>query len=104
MQSDRLLGDMAAWKNLAEKLSQVEEVTRHDEGQHKEAWVITHAFADLESSFRAFLEDQLPKLMESDLEPSAVAGLLIDIGEELRHILYHLRDPKFYRYLLPDSE
>ena len=25
--------------------------------------------------------------------------VLLDIGEELRHVLYHIRDPKFFSYL-----
>ncbi len=106
MSKERILSNMADWEALAHKLSKCPEVTRYDTGEEKEAWTLAHAFADLEESFHAFLEDQLPMLVKGDLPPSAMHDLLLDIGEELRHILYHIQDPKFYRYLspAPDAE
>ena len=102
MSKERILKNVAEWERLAERLAKCPEVTRFDTGQEKEAWTLAHAFADLEESFRAFLDDQLPKLAREDLEPEAMHDLLLDIGEEFRHILYHIQDPKFYRYLTPE--
>ena len=91
-------------KRMAERLSKCPEVTRFDEGQHKEAWGLAGSFADLEDSFRAFLDDQLPKLGEDNLKPEEICDLLLEIGEEFRHILYHiLEQQKFYRYLVPEG-
>ncbi len=101
MSTERILKNVAAWERLAERLSKCAEVTRFD-GQEKEAWTLAHAFADLEESFRVFLDDQLPKLAQENLEPEEMHDLLLDIGEEFRHILYHIQDPKFYRYLTPE--
>jgi hypothetical protein len=88
---------------LAERLSRCSEVTRYDAGKHKEAWALAGSFADLEGSFRALLDEQLPKLAQGNLSPSETYDLLLDIGEEFRHVLYHiLEQQKFYKYLVPD--
>ncbi len=99
MSSRRILKDPSDVKALAERLSICAQVTRYDSGDDREAWTLAHAFSDLEESFRTFLEDQLPRLTKRDLETSELYGLLHEIGEEWRHILYHIKDPKFYRYL-----
>jgi hypothetical protein len=97
--ADRLLGDAEDAKRLAERLARLPEVTRFDEGEEKEAWTLTHAFSDLEQSFRIFLDEQLPRLADGTLADAEMYDLLLEIGEEFRHIAYHLRDPKFYRYV-----
>jgi hypothetical protein len=90
--------------HLAERLSRCSEVTRYDAGEHKEAWALAGSFADLEGSFRVLLDEQLPKLAQGNLPPSEMYDLLLDIGEEFRHILYHiLEQQKFYRYLVPED-
>ncbi len=103
MSKERVLKDVTEWEALAERLSKCPEVTRYDTGQEKEAWTLAHAFADLEESLRAFLDDQLPRLAQGNLQPSETYDLLLDIGEEFRHILYHIQDPKFYKYLIPTA-
>jgi hypothetical protein len=77
----------------------VPSVKRLDDADHSEAEALAHAFIDLESSFQKFVQEQLPKLVDADLTSEALHDLLLDIGEEFRHILYHLKDPRFYRYL-----
>jgi hypothetical protein len=74
-------------------------VTKFDEGEHQEASTLAHAFADLEESFDKFLNEHLPRLVRDQPDAGEIPGLLLEIGEEFRHILYHLRDPKFYSYL-----
>ncbi len=89
---------------LAGRLSRCSEVTRYDAGEHREAWALAGSFADLEGSFRALLDEQLPRLAEGNLPPSETYDLLLDIGEEFRHILYHiLEQQKFYKYLVPEG-
>lgn len=99
MRARRLLKDATDLKALAERLSKCPEVAKLDKGEEREAWTLAHTFGDLEESFRKFLEDQLPRLIQDQLEVSEIHDLLLEIGEELRHILYHIKDPKFYRYL-----
>lgn len=87
-------------KILAEHLDTCEGVRNYDvaEGE-KEAWTLSHGFLDLAQSFRVFLDYQLPKLQNEHLEPDQIQNLLLDIGEEFRHILYHINDLRFYGYL-----
>jgi hypothetical protein len=87
-------------RNLAAKLAQCPDVTKFDTVSEKQAWTMAHAFTDLEGSFRTFLDEQLPRLMNEDLTPQEIHDLLVDIGEEFRHILYHMTDSEFYKRLL----
>jgi len=90
-------------KRLADRLSECPEVTRYGDIEHNEAWALASSFADLEDSFRALLDEQIPKLLATDTGPSELYDTLLDVGEEFRHILYHvLQQQKFYRYLTPD--
>jgi len=84
---------------IAERLAKCPEVTKYDNGAEKEAGTLAHAFGDLEESFRAFLNEQLPRLMNDRASPEEILDALLEIGEEFRHILYHINDPKFYKYL-----
>ena len=95
----RILSSPAEIGALAERLAQTPDVTRFDEGAHREAWTLAHAFADLEESFEKFLTDQLPRLVGDQSTTTEIPDILLEIGEEFRHILYHIRDPKFYGYL-----
>jgi len=87
------------YKQLGDRLSKLSEVTKHDKGEHKEAWTLAHSFLDLEGAFRKFLDEYLPRLENSHLSDEEVNDLLLDIGEDFRHIIYHLNDPEFFRYL-----
>ncbi len=99
MSTQYLLQDAAALKALAEQLAKCHKGTKFNQGKHQEAGTLVHSFGDLETSFRRFLEEQLPRLVQRSLTESEIHDLLLEIGEEFRHILYHIKDPKFYRYL-----
>lgn len=92
------------YKQIAERLSKLPEVTRYDKGEHKEAWDLAHSFLDLEESFTKYKEDHLPKLTKQNLSDKELNDALLDIGEEFRHILYHIANPKFYEYLFPEDK
>ena len=98
-----VLKDQTAVKRLAERLSQCPEVTKYDQGEEKEAGVLAHSFGDLEESFRVFLNEQLPRLVDEQTTAAELCEVLLEIGEEFRHILYHIQDPKFYQYLHRDD-
>jgi hypothetical protein len=99
MNRQKLLADQSVRKALAGRLSKCPDVTKFNKGDEKEAGVLAHAFGDLEESFCAFLDEQLPRLMDDQASPAELFDALLDIGEEFRHILYHIHDPRFYRYL-----
>jgi len=89
----------AELKALAERLSVCKQVTQHDTPDEKQAWTLAHDLLDLAGSFRAFLENQLPRLRDPELDSDQLNAALLEIGEEFRHILYHIRDSEFYAYL-----
>ncbi|MBI4498431.1 MAG: hypothetical protein HY689_11085 [Chloroflexi bacterium] len=102
--SRRILENPDAIRALAERLARCPQVARFDQGNEQEGWTLAHSFADLEESFRKFLDEQLPKLAQEQLSASEISGLLLDMGEEFRHILYHISDPAFYKYLHQEDE
>jgi len=89
---------------LAERLARLSEVSQLDDGEaHKEAWALADSLLDLESSFREFLDEILPKLASSEGEE--LYDLLLETAESFRHILYHiLVQQKFFRYVAPTNE
>lgn len=102
---NKVIRDVHDISRLAEKLSKSPEVARFNQGDHREEWALAGSFADLEESFRIFIDDQLPKLTNGTLSDEELSGLLIQIGVNFQHVLYHiLTQPKFYNYLKPGSE
>lgn len=101
-----LLKDTVAIAELARRLQTCEKVQTlsreySEEKDRAEAWTIAHSFSDLEESFRKFLDVLLPKLLKEELTGEQIEDILLEIGEEFRHILYHIKDPKFFEYLFP---
>lgn len=88
-----ILKDQTAVKRVAERLSQCPEVTKYDQGEEKEAGVLAHSFGDLEESCSVFLNEHLPKLLDEQATVAELCEVLFEIGEEFRHILYHIHDP-----------
>jgi hypothetical protein len=87
---------------LAERLAQCPEVSQFDHGDHKEAWALADSLSDLESSFREFLDELLPRIVSS--EGLDLHDNLLDTAESFRHILYHMIvQQKFFRYVVPPA-
>ena len=89
----------AQLKGLAERLSRVPQVRRLDTPEHIEAEALAHALLDLNESFRAYTNEHLPRLLSASEDAHNTYEVLLDIGEELRHITYHLKDAGFFRYV-----
>lgn len=101
MSRKRILQDEKAVARLAEWLRQDPKVTDFDSVDRQEAWELAHSFSELEESFCKCLETYFPHLLKPGADAEQINDLLLDIGEEFRHILYHIASTKFYRYLLP---
>lgn len=86
---------------LARKLAHYESVSKFDSDDELEAWRLAISLSDMEKSFLDILNNHLPALCEASDEKS-INEILWDIGEELSHILYHIRDPKYFGYLRDD--
>ena len=90
-------------KYLADCIGMLKEVSRFDKDDEPAAWNLAYTFSELEGSFHKFLDSYLTKLNSDDLKQDEIYEVLLDIGEEFRHILYHLRDAPFYGYIF-DAE
>ena len=89
--------------NLAKTLSKSSKVNSYDDKKNKESWTLAHSFNDLEESFKTLMTVLFPKLMANSLHEDEINELLLDIGEEFRHIIYHIKDPNFYRYIFEND-
>lgn len=100
MNESRFLMTPETALRLTERLARVKSVSQFDQPGEPQAATLAHSLTDLEKSFREILETQLPRLLDESLAPDQLNDVLLDIGEELRHVLYHIRDPKFFDYLI----
>jgi hypothetical protein len=99
---NRVLKSVEDVKRLASRLAECPNVNRFDEGEHNEAWALADTFADIESEFREFLDELLPKLAKAEGEE--LTGLLFEIGVGFQHVLHHIiENQKFYKYLVPEG-
>jgi hypothetical protein len=89
-------------KDLIERLGPIPSVRRLDQPGEPQSATIAHSLSDMERSFRRTLDTLLPRLLDRSLTTEGLSDALLDIGEELRHILYHIHDPKYFDYLLKD--
>jgi hypothetical protein len=103
METSAKLLDLEQEIDLAKRLSSIPSVAQFDEPGEPEGWAIAHALHDLEGSFRTILDELIPKLVDKSAEPDALNDTLLDVGEEFRHILYHIRALRYYRYLIDDN-
>jgi hypothetical protein len=87
-------------KKLADRLAKVPSVSQFDLPDEPQGGTIAHALSDLEDSFQVVVNELLPKLLDETKSDADLDGLLLDVGEELRHILYHIKDTKYFGYLV----
>lgn len=96
--SHRLMTPEVA-QRLTERLARIQAVSQFDRPGEPQSATLAHSLTDLEESFRELLETLFPKLLDESLSSEQLNDVLLDIGEELRHVLYHIRDPKFFGYV-----
>lgn len=84
---------------LIKNLEKSSKVNSYDSENEKESVRLAHAIIDMSESFKEILENLSPKLISNNVTEEEVEDILLGIGEELRHIIYHIKDPKFYEYL-----
>ena len=99
--NELLLQEKQQIDNLRNRLTNCEAVARFGP---EEAGTLVHAFSELEESFRAFINEQLPKLTDPSVRGEQLEDLPLDIREEFRHILYHIHDPEFFRLVEPTHD
>lgn len=91
---------------LADHLQRIpkvaEEATRRGTGLEAEAMQIATGLADIQESSRELFERLVPRLLKAPPASAEAQELLQDIGEEYRHILYHIMDTKIFSYIVPE--
>ncbi len=83
-------------KTLVEVLSQSPRVARFDSADFVEADAIANAIVDMERTFKVLMADVFPKLLASRGSAEAIDEVLWEIRDNLRHIVYHIKDCKTF--------
>lgn len=84
---------------ITNNLELSKEVNSYNHGEHFEAGVIAHGLIDIEESSIVIIDKLLPLLYKKDNTEESINNTLFKIGEELKHILYHINDMKYYDYI-----
>ena len=85
-------------KNLAEMLARLDSISCYDKPGHSEAWAMAISFEHLADSFAVFTNKLLPQLHKAS-DSEEINGILLEIADEFRHILFHIHAMKFYESL-----
>ena len=81
---------------LAKRFGELE-VT--ESGDEEEPWTLANDLVDVENSLLVLSNDLFPRLLKDSVNSQEIKEILLDIGEEFRHIAYHIGNNKFYKYL-----
>jgi hypothetical protein len=90
-------------ERLAVLLAKCPRVLQFDSKESPEAWALAHALGDIAESCDKISRNLLPALIGAKDEQTTEESLH-EIGEELRHVLYHLEASRFYRYLREEED
>jgi hypothetical protein len=89
-------------KIVTRNLEKCERVTKHSTKGENQADTLANSLIDIEEALKK-MNEQIPKLYLKDLTEDEVDDLILELGEELRHILYHINDTAVYDYLKIDK-
>jgi hypothetical protein len=84
---------------ITHNIKKSQKVNGFNTDEINEAGTIAHGLLDIEESLNAITHKFLPLLSSENISEEQVDDVLFDIGEELRHILYHIKDMRYYNYL-----
>jgi hypothetical protein len=97
-----LLSTGEAMKSLAERLQELNKLKGSSEIGREHSWELAHHLSDIEESCSKLLTDLLPTLIQKDISDEELHKVLHAMGEEFRHLLYHIREIKYFDYLFED--
>lgn len=86
-------------KAITRNLEKCERITKYSTKDENQADTLANAFIDIEESIKKIANIDIPQLYLKDLKEEDIDNLILDIGDELRHLLYHIKDTKVYNYL-----
>jgi ABC-type uncharacterized transport system substrate-binding protein len=88
---------------LAEHLKRiprvVESARRNGATADSEAWQIATGLSDIQESTDRLFKKLIPALLSVGPASEEADELMNEVGEEYRHILYHIRDTKLFAYV-----
>lgn len=94
--------DIAAVKQLAEHIRGIPRmaVAVGPEDVAEDAWAIALGLRDIHQASERIFRELLPSLLAVAPTSPEAEQLLHEIGEEYRHMLYHITTTRFFSYLI----
>jgi len=99
MSSDTSMTYGQRYELLARKLETCIDVAKLDTADEKEAWTLAHDILDLDEAFKELTSGLFRRLESAELSSDEINDVLLEIGEQLRHIRYHIDDSRYFAYL-----
>ena len=90
-------------KIITRNLEKCERVTKLSTKEENQADTLANALIDIEDTLKK-INVHITKLYLNDLKSEETDDLILELGEELRHILYHINDTSVYDYLNTNNE
>lgn len=99
------LKDIDQVKALAERLKRTPMLIGFVQRQpgaslDEQAWQIATSLADIQESTERLYGELVPKLLSEGLTTEGADDVVNEIGEEYRHILYHIQDTRLFGYIV----
>jgi hypothetical protein len=88
-----------AVRSLAQRLAELESVRQHDSEEGPEGERLAASLAHIEEACEAFL-NRLPVLAREGITSEQRWGILHDIGEDIRHLVWHLHNTAYYEHVV----
>lgn len=78
-------------------------IAQFDSENEPGGWRLAYSLSEIEKSCSTFYNKLLPKLKKTNKQED-IEKILHEIGEEFRHLLYHIEDSKYYSYLFDEDD
>ena len=88
---------------LTELLDKLDAVRALDSPGHREAGYLAQALLDIASEGGRW-SSLVSRLAEGDSDSDELANTLHELGESLRHVIYHLGSSRYFSYLRGSTE
>jgi len=85
--------------SLVKKLSESSTLRKLDRPNERGAETFAHALLDMSESFKKVESELLPKIERAEHD-SEIEDAIFQIREEVRHILYHVKDAGLFEDIL----
>ena len=85
---------------LAERWSETLDFSAYDRPDEPGAWNLIYSLKGIQDSCRSLLDEELPKVVAASTE-EGLQDALLEVGIELGHLLYHVRDARYFDGRLP---